>query len=466
AEARREAESNVEPVVIRAGEIIVREGQTITNEKYEELKLVGLLNQERNIYPIVGLILLIVLFAFVVFNEMFLLDREKKLNSRKVFSILLITVIVIGLMKIISLYMSHTNEIFYVVPVATGVLLVKQLINERLAIVLASLYSIIGCVIFNGEIPGSLNMEAGIYFLFAQMAAIIFLKNLKDRLAVIKAGIGMSAINVMTVLLFIFLSFEKYTLADLFIQSGMGIASAFLSAVLTVGLLPFFETALGILTDMKLLQLASPNQPLLKKILTEAPGTYHHSVMVANLSETACEAIGANGLLARVGAYYQDIGKTVQPQYFIENQLAVRNPHDFIEPKQSAEIIISHPYNGADMLKEHKFPKEIVDVAREHHGTSLLKYFYFKEKESNEKVDVNEFRYPGPKPQTKEAAVVCICDSVEAAVRSLEEPTEQKIEEIVSSIVNDRLSDGQLNESPITISDLNIVQKTVCETLK
>src|SRR5699024_6052148 len=143
---------------------------------------------------------------------------------------------------------------------------------ERLAIVLASLYSIIGCVIFNGEIPGSLNMEAGIYFLFAQMAAIIFLKNLKDRLAVINAGIGMSAINVMTVLLFIFLSFEKYTLADLFIQSGMGIASAFPSAVLTVGLLPFFETALGILTDMKLLQLASPNQPLLKKILTEAPG--------------------------------------------------------------------------------------------------------------------------------------------------------------------------------------------------
>src|SRR5699024_3224478 len=187
AEARREAESNVEPVVIRAGEIIVREGQTITNEKYEELKLVGLLNKECNIYSIVGLILLIVLFAFVVFNEMFLLDREKKLNSRKVFSILLITVIVIGLMKIISLYMSHTNEIFYVVPVATGVLLVKQLINERLAIVLASLYSIIGCVIFNGEIPGSLNMEAGIYFLFAQMAAIIFLKNLKDRLAVIKA---------------------------------------------------------------------------------------------------------------------------------------------------------------------------------------------------------------------------------------------------------------------------------------
>src|SRR5699024_3954908 len=155
------------------------------------------------------------------------------------------------------------------------------------------------------------------------ISAIIFLRNLKDRLAVIKAGLGMSVINIMSLLLFIFLSFEKYTIIDVLTQSGMGIVSAFLSTVLTIGLLPFFETGLGILTDIKLLQLSSPNQPLLKKVLTEAPGTYHHSVMVANLSETACEAIGANGLLARVGAYYHDVGKTVKPHYFIENQLAV-----------------------------------------------------------------------------------------------------------------------------------------------
>src|SRR5690625_3224645 len=294
-------------------------------------------------------------------------------------------------------------------------------------------------------------MEAGIYFFFSQMAAIIFLRNLKDRLAVIKAGFGMSVINIMSLLLFIFLSFEKYTFIDILIQSGMGITSAFLSTVLTIGLLPFFETGLGILTDIKLLQLSSPNQPLLKKVLTEAPGTYHHSVMVANLSETACEAIGANGLLARVGAYYHDVGKTVKPHYFIENQLAVRNPHDFLKPKQSADIIISHPYDGADMLKAQKFPQEIIDIAIQHHGTSLLKFFYYKEKENNKTVDEHDFRYPGPKPQTKETAIVCICDSVEAAVRSLQEPTEQKIDEIVSSIINDRLQDGQLDECTITI---------------
>ncbi|MBU5466430.1 HDIG domain-containing protein [Virgibacillus sp. MSJ-26] len=466
AKARKEAESNVEPVVIRAGEIIVREGQTITNEKYDELILVGLLNKERNIYPIIGLSILIVLLILVIANELVNLDKNNNLDKRKMATILLISVIVVGMMKIVSVFMSQTDQLFYVVPVATGVLLIKQLINDRLAIVLAFLYSILGFVIFNGEIPGSLNMEAGIYFFFSQMAAIIFLRNLKDRLAVIKAGFGMSVINIMSLLLFIFLSFEKYTFIDILIQSGLGITSAFLSTVLTIGLLPFFETGLGILTDIKLLQLSSPNQPLLKKILTEAPGTYHHSVMVANLSETACEAIGANGLLARVGAYYHDIGKTVRPHYFIENQLAVRNPHDFLAPRQSADIIISHPYDGADMLKEAKMPKEIIDIALQHHGTSLLKYFYYKEKENDKSVNEREFRYPGPKPQTKEAAIVCICDSVEAAVRSLKEPTEQKIEDIVTSIVNDRLQDGQLDECPITISELNTIHQTICETLK
>src|SRR5699024_7747436 len=209
-----------------------------------------------------------------------------------------------------------------------------------------------------------------------------------------------------------------------------------------------------------------PNHPLLRKLLVEAPGTYHHSIMVANLSETACEAIGANGLLARVGAYYHDIGKTVRPHYFIENQLAIKNPHDVIDPKQSADIIISHPYDGAAMLKKHRLPKEIIDIAEQHHGTSLLKYFYYKEKEFNKDVKESEYRYPGPKPQTKEAAIICICDSVEAAVRSLKEPTEEKIEEIVSSIINDRMMDGQLDECPITLKELKSIRIAIGETLK
>lgn len=465
-DARKETASNVEPVVIRAGEIIIREGQTITNEIYEELNLVGLLNNERNIFPVIGLALLIVLIIIVIAYEMNIIAKSNNLDKGKIISILLISFIVVALMKTVSLYTSSLNQLFFAVPVATGALLIKQLLNERFAIVLAILYAFLGSVIFNGQIPGSLNMEVGIYFFFSQMAGIIFLANVKDRLAILKSGIGMTVVNSIALLLFLFLSFEKYTISEILLHSGFGIISAFLSVVLTLGLLPFFETGLGILSDIKLISLASPNQPLLRKILIESPGTYHHSVMVANLSETASDAIGANGLLARVGAYYHDVGKTIRPHYFIENQLAIKNPHDMIEPTQSAEIIISHPYDGAEMLKKYKLPKEIVSIAMQHHGTTLLKYFYYKEKEKNRNVREEDFRYPGPKPQTREAVIICICDSVEAAVRSLKEPTEEKIEEIVSSIVNDRLMDGQLNECPLTLSELEKVQQTICVTLK
>ncbi|WP_249871063.1 HD family phosphohydrolase [Oceanobacillus saliphilus] len=465
-EARKEAAASVDPAIIRAGEVIVREGQPITNEVYEELELVGLLDEERNIFPLLGLALLIVLICTLIGFEMYRTAIENEWNYGKIIAIFLISIIVVSLMKIVSLYTNQSNQLFFVTPIATGVLLVKILINEKLAIVLAALYSILGSVIFNGQIAGELNVEAGIYFLVSQLTAIIFLMNMKDRLAILKGGAGIAIVNIVTVLLFLFLSFEKYSWVDLFIYSSFGPASAFLATVLTIGLLPFFETVLGILSDVKLLQLSNPNQPLMKKLLTEAPGTYHHSVMVANISETACEAIGANGLLARVGSYYHDIGKAVRPHYFIENQISMRNPHDFIDPLDSAKIIISHPYDGADMLKNQKLPKEIIDIAKQHHGTSLLTFFYYKEKEKDEKVKESDFRYPGPKPQTKEAAIICICDSVEAAVRSLKEPTEEKIEAIVTSIIKDKVADGQLDESPLTLKELNIIQSTICESLK
>ncbi|WP_053075138.1 HD family phosphohydrolase [Ornithinibacillus californiensis] len=466
AEARKQAASNVEPVIINAGEVIVREGETITHELYEKLQLVGLLNDDRNVFPVIGLAILILLIGSIMIYEMNRIDNRKGLDKGKIASILLISFFVVSLMKVISLYTTQANQLFFIVPVATGVLLVKQLITERLAIVLTALYAILGGVIFNGEIPGTLNIEATVYFFFSQFAAIVCLMNVKDRLSIVRSGIGMSIVNIVTILLFVFLSFEKYSLGDVIVLSSFGLASAFLSAVLTIGLLPFFETGLGILSDIKLLQLSSPNQPLLKKILTEAPGTYHHSIMVANLSETACDAIGANGLLARVAAYYHDIGKTVRPHYFIENQLSIKNPHDVISPEQSAEIIIRHPYDGAELLKKNKMPKEIIDIAMQHHGTTLLKYFYYKEKETNKMVSEEDYRYPGPKPQTKEAAIISICDSVEAAVRSLKEPTEEKIDEIVSNIVNDRLMDGQLDDCPLTIKEVKIIHQTICEALK
>lgn len=465
-EARKEAASNVEPVIIRSGDIIVREGQIITNEIFEDLKLVGLLNKQKSIYPGIGLTVFIIMIVGLIGYELNRLYRREELDKGKISAVILISIILIALMKIVSLYTDQLNQLYLLVPIATGVMLLKILIYERISIVFSIVYSILGSIIFNGEIPGTLNVEAGLYFFFFQMAGIVFLTNIKDRGTIIRAAFGMAIINIMTISMYILLSFEKFELVSLLIHSAFGIGAAVLSAVLTIGLLPFFETGLGILSDGKLLALANPNQPLLRKLLTEAPGTYHHSVMVANLSESACEAIGANGLLARVGSYYHDIGKTQKPHYFIENQVAIRNPHDFIEPKKSAEIIISHATEGANMLKEHKLPKEIIDIAMQHHGTSLVSYFYHKAKETDEEVKEEDFRYPGPKPSTREGAIISICDSAEAAVRSLKEPSPERIEEIVSSIVNNKLMDGQLDDTPITIEELHIIRETVCEALK
>jgi len=241
--------------------------------------------------------------------------------------------------------------------------------------------------------------------------------------------------------------------------------SGITSSILTIGLLPFFEATFGILSTIKLIELSNPNHPLLRKILTETPGTYHHSVMVANLAEAASEAIGANGLLARVGCYYHDIGKTKRPQFFIENQMNIENPHDKLQPVTSKNIIFAHVTDGVKILSKNKMPKEIIDIAEQHHGSSLLKFFYHKAKESGEDVKEEDYRYPGPKPQTKEAAIISVADSVEAAVRSMKQPTKEKIAALVKSIVRDRINDQQFSECDITLKELDIIEQTLCQTL-
>jgi putative nucleotidyltransferase with HDIG domain len=217
---------------------------------------------------------------------------------------------------------------------------------------------------------------------------------------------------------------------------------------------------------MKLIELSNPNHPLLRKILTEAPGTYHHSLMVANLAESACEAIGANGLIARVGCYYHDIGKTRRPNFFIENQINNENPHDRLAPEKSADIIIAHVQDGVNVLKKYRIPKEIIEIAEQHHGTTLLRYFYHRAMQDGQVVKEEEFRYPGPKAQTKESAVVGIADSVEAAVRSLKQPTPEQIENLVKNIIDNRLQDGQLNECDLTLKEVEIILHTLCESVK
>ncbi|MFP7493597.1 HDIG domain-containing protein [Terribacillus saccharophilus] len=466
ASARTEAQHDVAPVMIRAGEIIVQEGQTITNDVYEEMKLVGLLNNSRNVLPLVGLgLFMALLTGILTYETVHTLKKRTKPSKPVLLFAFLLTCLSVLLLKLITIVGTTDEHYYLLLPAAFAAVLFRHLLGERFAIGYAIVYSILAGIIMNDEIPGSLNMEASLYYLFAQLAAVYAMRNVKDRAAMTKAFLLLVSIQIISVLLFLFFAFEKYAWETILLYIGFAVLSAILTVILVAGVLPFVEAGFGVLSETKLLALSKPNHPLLKKILTDAPGTYHHSIMVANLCEAACEAIGADGLLARVGAYYHDLGKTRQPQLFIENQMGRKNPHDRLSPRQSAEIIIRHPYDGAQMLKDNHFPKEIIDMAEQHHGTSLLKFFYYKEKEYNKDVKEESYRYPGPKPSTKETAVLSICDSVEAAVRSMKEPTQEKIRSLVDSIIKDKLMDGQLDCAPLTLQDLQVIKDAICQAL-
>ncbi|MCM3663963.1 HD family phosphohydrolase [Mesobacillus subterraneus] len=463
---RQQAMDGVETVRILEGQILVDEGQLISREIYKKLQLVGLLESENSYMPFIGLAMMVALILFalyIIFNEMESADKKQK--NLLIFSFIFITSIL--LMKLVSLFDEFEySEIGYIFPAAMGAMLIKILINERLALFQMAILAISGTIIFNEGITGTLNVSLGIYILISGLAAILFLQKQNRRSKVLQAGLFVSAINLIAILSMLFLRNSQFS----GLEYGFYIIAAFVSgitsAVLTIGLLPFFEAGFGILSTLRMIELSNPNHPLLRKILTEAPGTYHHSVMVANLSEAACEAIGANGLLARVGCYYHDIGKTKRPQFFIENQINMDNPHDKLPALTSKNIIIAHATDGAEMLRKHRMPKEIIDIAEQHHGTTLLKFFYHKAKQAGHEVKEEDFRYPGPKPQTKESAVIGIADSVEAAVRSMAHPTHEQIETLVHNIIADRLQDGQLSECDITLKELDTVADTLCETLK
>lgn len=464
---RQKAIESVSPVMIRQGQVLVQEGQVINREALEQLEVVGLLDDQVNYYPLIGLaIFVIILTLFLVY---FIQERNTTQENRNQQNLLYLTIftITIVIFKIVGFTSDLLNGIHYILPAAMATMLIKLLMSERLALASAVVFTLIGSIVLNTNTVGIFNGEFGLYILVSSIAAIFLLGRHNHRSKILKTGLFVALINIVSILMIYLLRTGQFDWIDLGIYSVFALISGFLAAVLTLGLMPFFEAAFGILSTMKLIELSNPNHPLLRKLLMEAPGTYHHSVMVANLAEAACEAIGANGLLARVGSYYHDVGKTKRPQYFIENQMNMENPHDKLAPLLSKKIIVAHAYDGADMLREHRLPKEIVDIAEQHHGTTLLKYFYHKANEqSDEPIPEEDYRYPGPKAQTKEAAIVGIADGVEAAVRSTPEPTPEKIESIVRNIINDRLEDGQLNESDLTFKELDTVAKSICETLQ
>ncbi|AWC29859.1 HD family phosphohydrolase [Bacillus cytotoxicus] len=466
-ERKKKAEDEVAPVYILQGQVLVKEGDTITRDIYEQLKLVGLLEQSNTFQPFVGLAIVIGVLLFFMHKqfEVFLkLKREEKPYMLAYTTIIAITVV---LMKVISLFQKlEYAGIAFVVPVAMGAILVKLMIGDRFVFLTSMIFSICGSILFNEGVTSTLNYNVGVYFLLSSLSVSVFLREKNRRSMILQAGILVSILNVIVLAALLLLRNGNFSSFEIGSQLLMAAASGIISSILAMGILPYLESGLGIVSSMKLVELSSPNHPLLRKILLEAPGTYHHSVMVANLSEAACEAIGANGVLARVGAYYHDIGKTVQPHFFIENQMGIENPHDKLDPETSRDIIIAHVTDGVKMLEEHRIPQEIIDIAAQHHGTTLLKYFYYKAiKEDKDKYTEDMFRYPGSKATSKESAIVGIADSVEAAVRSMNHPTPEQINNLVKNIIKDRLQDGQFSDCELTFKELQIVGKTLCETL-
>ena len=470
--AVEEAVAAVQPVYIEPNQPIVREGELITPEIYQLLEENGLLKEKANYGPQLGLLIFVALVVLVLYGFIRRSGHSIKQNNVQLIMLLLIFTLNVVAMAVVRFGQTERFEfIGYLAPVAMGSMLITILLDGRLAFAASILFSVIASVLFKSPLETALfDFRYGFVTAVAGFVSIFAIHKASQRSTILKSGLMVSAFAGLAVASIVLLTGDVEVREVLFSLS-FAVGSGIIATVLVIGLLPFFEVTFGILSPLKLVELSNPNHPLLRKLLTETPGTYHHSVMVGNLSEAAAEAIGADGLLCRVGSYYHDIGKTRRPSYFIENQGNIENPHDFIEPSLSKSIIVAHAKDGAEMLREHKLPKQLCDIAEQHHGTTLLKYFYHKalkqaeEQQTGEEIREEDYRYPGPKAQTKEAAIVGIADSVEAAVRSLRNPTIEQIGSIVDKIIKDRLEDNQFNECDLTMKELDTIGRALKETL-
>lgn len=452
-----EAKKSVEKEIIKKNQIIVKEGEPVTQRQIDILQELGLLNDGNtrgSITNLVG-ISVIILLVLIIQKEYIKKELPEVFKSKK--NLLLINVI-----NIITLVIAIGSNILspYLVLILSGTMLMTILIDSRVSLVVNLTNIIFISLIVDFE---------PIVILISIISVIlgsISLKKVQQRNDIIYATAYITII--VSVLTFATNILSSNNIKEIFIRTAYTVVGTLSSGILTLGLLPFFESIFDVVTNIKLLELSNPNQPLMKKLLMEAPGTYHHSVMVANLAESATEAIGGNPVIARVGAYYHDIGKLKRPYFFGENQMGKENPHDRITPNLSTMIILSHVKDGIEMAKEYKIPKILQDMIVQHHGTTIVKYFYYKMKnsaENPEDIKEEDFRYPGPIPDTKEAGVLMLADGVEASVRSITKPTKEKIEEMVNNIINDKLNSNQLINCDLTLKDIDIIKKCFLKSL-
>lgn len=465
---REEAKDQVDVIEILEGEILVRQGEIIDAEIFATLRGVGLLSESNNWYPFIGLGLFILLLLSLLGIYISSSELPIRKNNTQFLMYILIFLLNVLVLKVISIGQGlEYTGVALMAPVAFGTMIIAMLLHQRLAVFSSFLFGLIAAVILNAETSSYFDFQYAFVTMFGGLAGAFFLGNATRKRKILLAGFVVSGVTMLAAAITLMLGNVNLNLFELSLYMFFAFLSGIVACIFTVGLMPFFEASFGILSSMKLIELSNPNQKLLRKILVDAPGTYHHSVMVANLAEAATEAIGGNGLLARVASYYHDVGKTKRPHFFVENQMNIDNPHNKIAPQLSATIIIAHVKDSKKMLQDEGLPKAIVDIAEQHHGTSLIKYFYHQaQKESDKEINKSDFCYPGPKPQFKESAVVKIADSVEAAVRTLSKPSPERIEHLVRGLIQDNLEHGQFNECDLTLKDLDIIAKSICESLK
>ncbi|BDU92923.1 HD family phosphohydrolase [Clostridium perfringens] len=451
----KETLKQVPPVMIKKNQIVVSEGEPVTAHQLELLGTLGLLSDSASalyIYIALGVLVIIVMYLQYGYIHKYYPAINKEFSKIVMISILNVFPVILA-----RLFGMMSN---YIIPLACMPMLITLLLNYKISLV----FSMLNVILIGGAV--GFNPNIIILAILNVVLGGTLLRKMQQRNDILYSSITVAVLS--SILTFSVGTLTTNNFMEILADSTFAAAGAILSGILTIGVLPFFESTFDIVTNAKLLELSNPNNPLLKKLLMEAPGTYHHSILVANLAELAAEQVGGNPLLARIGAYYHDVGKTKRPYFFRENQFGKKNPHDRLKPEVSSKIIISHVKEGSELAKEYNLPKTIHDFIVTHHGETLVKYFYLTVKnnsENPEEVKEEDFKYPGPKPMSKEQGIVMLADSTEAAVRSINEPTEEKIEKMVNNIIDDKLASGQLDNCDLTLGDISKIKKCFLKAL-
>jgi cyclic-di-AMP phosphodiesterase PgpH len=475
------ATAQVEPafIALKRNQVIAREGDTVTGWTLSQLKaLQSQTKGRRTVSHIFGLLFIVSGLYWMTWQ--FVRRRAAAitlpLSSKRAFTLVGLSILVQTVLIRVGFLLSESLNLYVwrawmdgyelwslAIPFASGALLVALLLDTQLGFITGLMAALFAAMLA----PKGGALSLGLYTMLSCAAAIYGIKRYRERQSVTLAGLVAGAGNGLTAIALMAYNQQPLVLKTILLAFGCGLLGGLLTIIFTSGGLPINESLFGVLTDVKLLELSNADLPILSQIALHAPGTNQHSHGVGQLTEEACRAIGANALLARIGALYHDIGKLGSPLHFIENQNG-DNPHDRLKPSQSAKIIVNHVNYGLKLAEDIGLPKQIAAFIPQHHGTRTLHYFYRKALEQvqpGESLSENEFRYPGPKPQFKESAIMMIADSCEAAARSLSHPTPECLGDIVDKIVKAIQEDGQLDECGLTMRELKLIRDSIVNSL-